>query len=181
MITKLLLNQKHKQQRYLDMASQRRLSTGSSRSKVSFDSSTMETKNERLPNDASGFCLQSNYNYANPRGRTRSWMTSYNAGSHFITDDSSECDSLPKRISKSNILRGSFNMSPVKPYQQGELNGIAKPSPTQSRSTSAFEHKHRGYSLINFFTLRILFVDMLIAVGDPISDFMQVREKHFKV
>ena len=155
------------------MASKRKLSTGSSRSRVSFESSSIGVKNEKLIKDDLVFNSHSNNNYASPRGRPRSWMTSYNAGSHFI-DDSSECDSLSKqRISKSNVSRES-GLLPFGPEQQGDLKGNRKSSPTQSRPSSVFENIHRGYSLINFFTLRILFIDMVIAVGDPISDFMQV-------
>ena len=173
------------------MSSKRKLSTSSSKSKVSFDSTSINYRNEKSLKDNLAYSSSSNNNYVDLREKPRSWMTSYNAGSHF-PDDSTESDSLPKRISNSNTPRESC-VSTLETDQKrkrsrsGSLEGLKrgrKTSPTQSGpesigtkiSSSVFEHKRRGYSLINFFTLRILFIDMVIAVGDPISDFMQVGD-----
>ena len=170
------------------MASTRRFSESSSKSKVSFESGSVGNKDEKHIKVNDGLCICSNNNHANLKDKPRSWMTSYNAGSHFI-DESNQCESLPKRISTSNIPRESITSSlEVNKHNKVStslefLKRNKKTSPSQSLhtgsvttkiSSSVFEHKHRGYSLLNFFTLRILFVDMAIAIGDPISDFMQV-------
>ena len=181
----------------LNMSSKRKLSSSSSRSKVSFDSSSISNKNEALLKDNMEQCSYSNNNNTNLREIPRSWMPCYNAGSHSYMNHSSECDSVVKKeISNSNTPTESCALT-FEPEQQqkkkdrsSSLEAIfisnprnRKPSPTDSVhdslttkiSSSVFELKRRGYSLINFFTLRILFVDMVIAVGDPLSDFMQVR------
>ena len=179
----------------LSMSSNGKLSSGSSRSKVSFDSSSISNKNEVMFRDNMAQCSYSNNNNTNLREKPRSWMPCYNAGSHSYMNYSSECDSVKKEISNSNTPREScaLTFEPERQKKKGRsssLEGIfishprnRKPSPTDSVpdsfttkiSSSVFELKRRGYSLINFFTLRILFVDMVIAVGDPLSDFMQVR------
>ena len=171
----------------------RKLSTSSSKSKVSFSSTNFSYKNEKSlkENVVNNSC--SNNNYSNSSEKPRSWITSYHAGSHFA-NDSSECASVPKRISNFNVPTESCALTHENGLElrQERSNSIVanfgtttrgrKGSPTESVpesfttkiSSSVFELKRRGYSLINFFTLKILFVDMFIAIGDPVSDFLQV-------
>ena len=172
----------------------RKLSTSSNKSKVSFASTNFSYKNEKLIRDNVTNKSCSNNNYSNSREKPRSWITSYNAGSHF-TDEYEECDSVPKRISNYNVPTESCALTIENglEFRKERSDSIyancgtnskgRKGSPTESVpesfttkiSSSVFELKRRGYSLINFFTLKILFVDMFIAIGDPISDFLQVR------
>ena len=67
----------------MSVAPKRKLSTSSSKSKVSFASTNFSYKNEKLikNNEMNTSC--SNNNYSNSREKPRSWITSYNAGSHF--------------------------------------------------------------------------------------------------
>lgn len=174
----------------------RKLSTSSNKSKVSFASTNFSYKNEKLirNNEMNTSC--SNNNCSNSREKPRSWITAYNAGSHF-TDECEECDSIPKRISNYDVPTESCALTIENGLELrkersdsiyancGTYSKGRKGSPTESVpesfttkiSSSVFELKRRGYSLINFFTLKILFVDMFIAIGDPISDFLQVRYK----
>ena len=173
----------------------RKLSTSSSKSRVSFASTNFSYKNEKQIRDNVLNISHLNNNYSNPREKPRSWITSYNAGSHF-TDDPGECDSVPRRISNYNVPSESCALTTLEngyDLRKERSNSIEancgthsrgrKGSPTESVpesfttkiSSSVFELKRRGYSLINFFTLKILFVDMFIAIGDPLSDFLQVR------
>ena len=178
----------------MSVVPKRKLSTSSSKSKVSFASTNFSYKNEKSIRENVLKSLNSNNNCSNPREKPRSWITSYNAGSHF-TDDSGECDSVPTRISNFHVPTESCALTIENELssRKERSNSIEancgtcprgrKGSPTESVpesfttkiSSSVFELKRRGYNLINFFTLKVLFVDMFIAIGDPVSDFLQVR------
>ena len=43
----------------------------------------------------------------------------------------------------------------------------------KSNISSAFTKQHAGFGLVNFFTLKVLFFDVFITLGDVISDFAQ--------
>ena len=79
----------------MSVVPKRKLSTSSSKSKVSFASTNFSYKNEKSMRENVLKSLHSNNNYSNPREKPRSWITSYNAGSHF-TDQFGECESVPR-------------------------------------------------------------------------------------
>lgn len=43
----------------------------------------------------------------------------------------------------------------------------------QTRPKSTFVKQHAGFGLVNFFTLKVLFFDVFITIGDVVSDFAQ--------
>ena len=89
------------------MPSKRKSSSSSNHSKVSFDSSSISNQNETLLRGNMAENTYSNNNNSNLKEKPRSWMTSYNAGSHSFVNFSSECDSVKKEISNSNTPRES--------------------------------------------------------------------------
>ena len=42
---------------------------------------------------------------------------------------------------------------------------------------SRYELKDPGFGLVNFFTLKVIFVDILIAFGDVLTDYAQVKQR----